>query len=497
MDNVLFAGIDIGTQGTKGVLTDRMGNTVSEAFVPSVLEHPETNAVTENPERIVDSVISVIRKTVEKSGRDGKEVRAVCIDGQMAGILGVDEDFRAVTPLDSWLDNRCAKYTELLRQKAGNSCLLQSGGQFMNAHAPKILWWKHERPDAYAKIKKFIMPNAYAAGCLCGLKAEDAFMDYTFLHFNLFSDNLKKGFCASMLKDFGVEPEKMPKIVSPQTVVGTVTAEFAAECGISPDVKVLAGCGDTAASALGSGIVDTGIAQDVAGTASVFACCTDRFIPDVTDSTLLYSRSVIDGQFLPLSYITGGGLTLIWFSKLCGKELNELDLLAERAPAGSGGVTFIPHFSGRTFPFDISASGAFMGLNTETSAGDMFRAILEAIAFEYRGFLDIMVKNGCLDGLKLIRGVGGGAKSRIFSRIKADVLGADYLACEHICSAPEAMAKLAALSCGYTDLTVKEVFGSSDAGRRLPFDESRHKAYTAAFDLYMSRLYGYLKSEKI
>ena len=152
------------------------------------------------------------------------------------------------------------------------------------------------------------MPNGYIAGRLCGLKAEDAFMDYTFLHFNSFSDNPGGGFNEELLRMFSVEPDKLPRVVSPTTVVGQVTDEYAAACGLPRGVKVAAGCGDTAASSLGAGITRPGIAYDVAGTASVFACATDRFAPDTVHKTILFARSVIEA-----TQRTGSG----WITRRC------------------------------------------------------------------------------------------------------------------------------------------------------------------------------------
>ena len=116
------------------------------------------------------------------------------------------------------------------------------------------------------------MPNGFVAGKLCGLKANEAFMDYTFLHFNSFSDNRRLCFNEKLLALFKVDKDKLPRIVSPEEVVGTVTREYAQKCGLPNGVKVIAGCGDTAASSLGAGITRAGLAYDVAGTASVFDC---------------------------------------------------------------------------------------------------------------------------------------------------------------------------------------------------------------------------------
>ena len=170
MNDALFIGIDIGTQGTKTVLTDLLGQTIAESFCPSELIRPDAFTVYEDPEKMLRSVLYTVRDVIQKSGKDGKSVKAIGIDSQMAGIIGVDENFNAVTPYDSWLDSRCEKYTELIKSEAENEAVEHSGGQVAHTHASKILWWKNERPEVFDRIKKFVMPNGFVAGRLCGLK---------------------------------------------------------------------------------------------------------------------------------------------------------------------------------------------------------------------------------------------------------------------------------------------------------------------------------------
>lgn len=485
MRQPLFIGIDIGTQGTKTVLCDRTGRVLADAFEPSRLIREGDGSVYEEPERIFGSVVRTMRTVAEQAGEAAECIAAVAMDSQMAGLLGVDEHFEAVTPLDSWLDSRCTPYTEEIRRRAEAESIRSSGGPVINAHAPKILWWKHERPEAYARIRKFVMPAGYVAGRLCGMKAADAFMDYTFLHFNSFSDNENRCFNRELLQLFEVDESKLPRIVSPTDVVGEITDAFAASCGLPHGVKMLAGCGDTAASSLGAGITRPGIAYDVAGTASVFACATDRFAPDTAHKTILFARSVIEGLYIPLAYISGGGICLKWFAGLCGKGLPALDVLAEKEMPGCGGITFIPHFSGRTCPLDNEVRGGFLGLYGAPSAGLLYRSILEAIAYEYRSYLDVLLKSGCIHALESVRGVGGGAKSGVFAQIKADVLGVDYQALQNSDTAPPACALIAASGGGYADGPLDVLCASYPAeGTRYRADRGKTAFYTAAAARY-------------
>ena len=463
----LFVGADIGTQGTKSVVCDVDGNILGEGFARSSLVYSNNGGVWEAADDILSGVISSVREAIANASVNPCDVAAIGFDSQMAGIMAIDKDYNAVLPLDSWLDERCAPYTDELKKKLGDDAILKSGGQFVHSHASRMLRIKRECPELYEKTAKFIQPNAFAAGKICNLKAEEAFTDYTFLHFNVFSDNLNKRIDGDKLALFGIPENKMPKIVSPFDVVGKTSKEFEKETGIKEGTSVVAGCGDTAASALGSGIRKKGVAYDVAGTASVFACCTDKFEPDVKNKTLLYARSAIDGLYTPLSYVSGGGLCLKWFSAIAGVGYDVLDKEAENAKAAEDGLFFIPHFSGRSFPLDDGMRGGFVGITQKTTRGAMYRAIMEALAFEYKLYYEILVSCGAVGKISAVYGVGGGAKSSVFSTIKADVLNAEYRAAEIADSAPRAVALIAAKGCGFTKEPEERLFSQDNVKAKI------------------------------
>lgn len=493
MSTPLFLGTDIGTQGTKTVLTDAAGQVLGSAFVPSALLRGADGSVTEDPAAIFDSVIRSVREAVENAGLTRPAVVAMGIDGQMSGIMGIGAAFDPVGPLDSWLDNRCAPDAALIREQAEDVCVRQSGGQVIHSHAARILRIRRQEPERYARTVKFVMPNGFVAGRLCGLRAEQAFMDYTYLHFNNFADTVHRCFDGALLAHFGVAADKLPRICTPTEPVGTVLPVYAEAMGLGNTPAVIAGCGDTAASSLGAGIVEPGLAYDVAGTASVFACCTDRFAPDTGHRTVLFSRSVIDGLYLPLSYVTGGGLTLPWFSELVHTDLPELDRLAAAADSR---VLFLPHLSGRTFPPEEGLDGVFAGITPLTGKGELFRAVMEAIAFEYKGYLSVMRSTGCIDRLKAVRCVGGGAKSAVFCGIKADVLGADYHAAGALRSAPQTMALLVAYATGHTRGELAGLFACPEDAAPIRHDPARHAAYEKQYSRYTRLLETYIRYQK-
>jgi xylulokinase len=424
-------GIDIGTQGTKTCLFDIEGNSIASSFEPSHLISPKPGVVEQDPEEIYQSVANTIRNVIREVEGSFRGVEAIGIDSQMSGIMGIDSEWKAATPYDSWLDTRCEKYIKLMKSSYEDEIVRITGCPPTYHHGPKILWWKYERPEVYKKISKFVIPAAYIAGRLAGLKAEDAYIDYTNIHFSGFADTDKMQWSQKLIDRFDVDIKKMPRITEPWEVIGFLTNDEAKKIGLRSGIPIVAGCGDQAATSLGAGVVRKGIAFDVAGTASVFSCCVDSFKPDVKNKTLISARSVIKDLWVPLAYINGGGLCLKWFrDQLTGNKgevsYSQLDSEATNIDPGSNGLLFNPHFGGRVCPNDPGVRGSWIGLNWGHLRAHMFRSIMESIAYEYKTYLQIV--NELFGDMRFTRviSIGGGSKSRLFCSIKSNVLGIPY-----------------------------------------------------------------------
>lgn len=353
----------------------------------------------------------------------------------------------------------------------------------------KVLWWKNERPEAYKKISKFVLPTAYVAGRLTGLRASKAYIDYTHLHFSGFGDIFKNKWSQELLDRFDVDKDKMPEIVEPWRVIGKLTGGAASKCGLMEGIPVVAGCGDTAATSLGTGVTRKGIAFDVAGTASVFSCCVDSYEPDVKYKTLLYPRSVIPGLWIPMAYINGGGLCLRWFrDQLTGKDNNvqydDLDNEAKSIHPGSEGLIFVPHFGGRVCPNNAYVRGSWIGLNWSHTRGHMYRAIMEGIAYEYCYYLEILKELLGEISFTHVLAIGGGAKSRLFNSIKADVLGIPYITLKKSDTATLGSAVIAGYGAGiYSDIktAIERIVEHNNI---IEPDYENHNKYIKHIDIY-------------
>lgn len=432
-------GVDLGTSATKAALYQIDGKLISEASVEVPIYYPKPGVVEQENEDFYTSAAQAVRKCIESSGTEPQAIAAMAFDSQMAGVGLIDEDFRPAARFDSWLDMRCQPYIEWMNQEAGERITQLTGCPPTCDHGPKMLWWKNEAPDVYQRTAKFVMPGTYVAGRIAGLKAEQAFIDHTYIHFSGFSDGQQGEWSVELCDLFGLDQAKLPKIIDPSTIIGEVQDGPAKEFGLTPGTLIAAGAGDTAANALGAGIIHPGMLFDVAGTASVLAGCTDKFVADTKNRALITMRSVIHGLWNPLAYIGGGGIALRWFrdqfynrAKAKSLPLDDTELypqmisLAEQVPVGSDGLFFSPHLGGRICPSSPEMRGSWMGVSWSHTLGHFTRSILESIAYEYAYYLKILME--ALPELVLVeaRVVGGGARSALWNQIKADVLNVPY-----------------------------------------------------------------------
>jgi xylulokinase len=432
-----FAGADIGTQGTKTAIYARDGRLMAEAFQASELRRPGPGMVEEDPERQYASVCATLRACLERSGLDSAAIAGVAIDGQMAGTIGIGADGRAVTPYDSWLDTRCAPWIAAMDREAGAAVMALTGNAPSFNQGPKLLCWKHQHPEVWRHIRAFVQPGAYAAMRLCGLGAGAAFVDDTYLHFSGFADNAARRWDAGLCQGFGIDPDKLPRILRPTDRVGEVGPEGSRLSGLRAGTPVAAGLGDSAASFLACGATGPGDCVDVAGTASIFATTTDSFAPDLAAGIMGIGRSAVAGLWHPYAYINGGGMNLSWFagtiargSRGPGAEAqpdvlayDELEALALALEPRLDDPYFVPHMEGRVMPGDPGMRGAWAGLRWSHGLDRLYRSVLEGAAFEYAVYLAAIRRLFPRLRPREVRLTGGGARSRAWTITKADVLG--------------------------------------------------------------------------
>ncbi len=507
MKDKLLIGVDLGTSATKASLYRLDGKLLAEASREVPLYYPAVGAVEQENLDFYQTAAATVRECIAQSGVEPRRVAGIAFNSQMAGLGSIDEAYEPATRFDSWLDMRCEPYIELMEREAGDQVTELTGCAPTCDAGPKMLWWKNERPRDYERVARFLMPAAFVAGKMAELKPDQAFIDYTFIHFSGFSDSKSLCWSDELCRRFGLDRDKLPRIVEPWSVVGEVRAAAAKDFGLAEGTLIAAGCGDTAACALGAGAVRPGMLFDSAGTAAVLAACTDRFIADKKHRALLCMHSVIPGLYHPLAYIAGGGLALRWFRDQFyntrrgfpvadgGELYEEMIESARTVKPGADGLFFSPHLGGRICPSAPEMRGAWVGFSWGHTQAHFFRAVLESVAFEYAYYLEILRDQIADLQFFETRAVGGGARSQVWNQIKADVLGVPYQRLSRSELGTWGCALIAGRAAGlFDDLAVQAFDRAKPEGRVVSPSPENHASYVPMTKRYIELekgLHGY------
>lgn len=484
--------VDISRQGTKAALYDKDLQQVAAEFEEANLLTPAPGEAYQEPDDIMGSVKRTIERVLSDTNAKGSDIAAIAVSGQMGGIIGVKPDGSAVTCYDSWLDTRCGRYADEMREKAGKKITEITGSPVLYTHGPRILWWMHQKPEVYKDVAKFVTLYTYAVMQMCGLKADDAYLDYTCIQYSGFGDNKNKVWSDELLEMFDVSKDKLPKIVAPTDVVGKISKEFADATGLAEGTPVIAGMGGTAATLFGAGMTEPGQVHDFAGTANVLAGVLKEYQPDTQTETFVQMRSPIDGTWFPLVYIAGGGLALRWYrDTFTGTPPDEYEALEKEAadvPVGSAGVMFFPMFSGQGLAHGQGVRACFTGLDWNDSRAHLYRAIMEGVAFEY--CLDLCIMRNTYPDLAIssLKADEGAADSPLFNQIKADVLGMPVETYELVDSALLGDAALALVAAGDCDDPAKCVKPPTDAIGSFQPDAEKSKEYGSCCRAFCSMM---------
>jgi xylulokinase len=422
----LLLGVDVGTSGLKAVLLDESGSTVDEATIPYDVRSPQPGWTEQDP----DTWWSALREalaTLWARGRAAEDIAAVGLTGQMHSLVVLDAAGTVLCPAILWSDNRTGAECAEITAAIGREALLERTGNLALAGftAPKILWVRRHWPEAYAKAAHLLLPKDFIRYRLSGAFASDM-SDASGM---LLLDVRARRWADDIIRELRIDPALLPETVEGDAVTGAVGAEAAAWLGLREGTPVVGGGGDNAAAAVGLGAVDPGVLTLSIGTSGVIFAPLDRY-PDVVDGKLHVFCHALPDRWHLMSVTLAAGGSLHWLREAMSPLLPAsgdaaYDWLMERAdaaPAGSGGVVFLPYLSGERTPHaDPAARGVWYGLHLGTGFDSLVRSVLEGVAFSQRQGLDLMREAGA--SASVARGAGGGLSSPVWRQILADALG--------------------------------------------------------------------------
>ena len=413
-----YIGIDLGTSAVKLLLVDGEGtvqNTVTREYP---LYFPQSGWSEQAPQDWWDACLSGIPELLD--GYDAAQVRGIGCGGQMHGLVALDEADNVIRPAILWNDGRTEAETAWLNESVGREVLAAHTANiaFAGFTAPKLLWMKKHELELFARISKIMLPKDYINYKLTGVHA----CDYSDASGMLLLDVEHKCWSKEMLDICDIREEQMPKLFESYEVIGTVTAETADRLGLPHDVKVVAGAGDNAAAAVGTGTVGEGACNISLGTSGTIFISSDRF--GVDPNNALHAFAHADGAWHLMGCMLSAASCNKW---LCEEILKTSDYVAEQADItdeklGCNRVFFLPYLMGERSPInDTNARGTFIGMSMDATRSDLVQAVLEGVAFAIRDSFEVAKSLGIsIESSKLC---GGGAKSPLWRKVIANVLG--------------------------------------------------------------------------
>lgn len=429
----LFLGFDAGTQSVKVSIYDENWRCRASRTKPTTLHYPKPGWVEMDPNEYVDLTIECIAECVRNIRAEGlyaSQIQAVMGDGIICGICGVDENGEAVTPYVNYLDSRTQADCDLLNAKDLSIWAEETGNPEALCLFPAMFArWFIANSETFRKRGVKFMHNApYILSHLAGLKAKDAFIDWgTMSGWGLGYQVEKKCWSEKQLQILGIDPTYMPKILKPWDIVGAVSESVAQKTGLAVGTPVCAGAGDTMQSMLGSGVFEADKGVDVAGTCSMFCVSTSGIVPELSrkGSGLIFNSGTLENTYFYWGYIRTGGLALRWFKdNICQKsnDPTHYKILSEGASTvkpGCSGVLFLPYLTGGAGT-NVGASGCFLNLTLKDDIYVQWRAVLEAIGYDYMEITDTYRRAGVK--LDTITVTEGGSRDELWNQIKADML---------------------------------------------------------------------------
>ena len=410
-----YIGVDLGTSAVKLLLMDGSGKICNIVSKEYPLYFPRPGWSEQNPEDWYAQTMVGLKELIKDI--DKSQVGGISFGGQMHGLVILDENDDVIRPALLWNDGRTKEECDYLNEVIGKETLSKytANISFTGFTAPKILWVKNKEPQNFAKIKKIMLPKDYIAYKLSGVHCTDVSDASGMLIFDV------KNRCWSkeMIDICGIKEEQLAKVYESYEVVGNVTDEIAKELEIPTTVKIVAGAGDNAAAAIGTGTVGDGRCNISLGTSGTIFISSKNF--GVDSNNALHSFDHADGNYHLMGCMLSAASCNKWWSE---EILNTKDYAKEQediTKLGENNVYFLPYLMGERSPHNNpNARGTFIGMSMDTSKSDMTQAVLEGVAFALRDSLEVAKSLGI--NIERTKICGGGAKSPLWKKIISNVL---------------------------------------------------------------------------
>jgi xylulokinase len=408
----MLLGIDLGTGSAKALLLEIDGTTIGEASSTYCVHAPHPGWAESEPGDWWLAVGEAVRKAV---GNHAAQVQALALSGQMHGVVLASESGQPLRPAILWADTRS---TTLSAYHALDATILERLGNPITAGmaGPTLLWLREQEPTVYTEARWVLQPKDWLRLRMTGEVATEPSDASGTLLYDVVSDDWARDAITAL----NLRCDWLPKIIPSSAIAGYLTAIASEHLGLRVGLPVIAGAADTAAAALGNGLLQPGSVQLTIGTGAQIITPRSRPIIDPHGRTHLY-RSAVPNGWYTLAAMQNAGLALEWVRGILGLSWQQVYSKAFSVPPGCEGLTFLPYLTGERTPhLDPHIRGAWVGLGLHHTQAHLMRAALEGVAFALRQGFEALEATG-LKATQL-RLAGGGTVEMLWQQLLTDVL---------------------------------------------------------------------------
>jgi len=422
----LLLGIDSGTQSTKVVVVDARSGQVlaSGAHAYDLIPNLPPGAKEQHPHTWREATASAIRQALRQAKALAGEVVAIGVSGQQHGFVALDKTGEVIRPAKLWCDtSTAAECNEIMERLGGWKKTIRALGNAVlpGFTASKILWLKKHEPKNYARLATVLLPHDYLNFWLTGEKV----MEYGDASGTALLDVRKRRWADAVLN--AIDPEladKLPPLIASDQPAGRLQARTAKQLGLNPGVLVSAGGGDNMMGAIGTGNTHQGIVTASFGTSGTIYACAEKPVVDPNGEIAAFCDST--NRWLPLLCTMNVTVATEMMRRDFGYTHEQFEKKAARVPAGANGLLLLPYLEGERTPNVPDGTGVMIGINTRTfTASHYCRAAMEGVTLGMNYGLRRLAESGVT--AKQIRATGGGAKSKFWRQLMADIFNAEVV----------------------------------------------------------------------
>lgn len=488
-------GIDVGTTGTRTIAVDATGKILASASAEYPCSYPRPGWSEQDPDLWWSATVATIRDVLAQAHLKPTEVAGIGLSGQMHGAVLLNADGHVIRPALLWNDQRTqAECREIEERAGGREALIKlvANPALTGFTAPKLLWVRRHEPENWEKVRHVLLPKDYVRYRLSGTFATDV----SDASGTLLLDVANRRWCDALLSKLEIDRALLPSCHESPQVCSAISEVGCEATGLPKGTPIVGGGGDQPASAVGNGIVRSGVVSATMGTSGVVFAHTPEPGFDPL-GRLQRGCHAVPGAWHVMGVVLSAGGSFRWVRDELGdieveaapaRGVDPYELLCEEASLarpGCEGLFFLPYLTGERTPhFDPEARGGWIGLTVRHTRADLIRSVLEGAAYAMRDSLELIRDMGVSP--REIRLSGGGARSPLWRQIQADVYGQDVCTINAQEGPAFGVALLAHVGTGTYSNVPEACEATIRVDQQIKPNEAAHVVHERAYPIYKS-----------